>query len=480
MAILQYCASGCALMLALGASPAARAASAPPAIDWLTYGGSPTRDNYNGMETVLSPANVPGLVEKWHLTLPDKLAFQPSLVRGVQTAGGRQDLLIESSPGGGVWAIAPQTGHIVWSATIKPRQISCGGAHATLGYGEPVTIDKANARGFVVDGNGMLHAYALATGTDMEGYPVQVIDSANLAAPSWVHYASPTLIGSLLYLTTAAVGQCENTSHHYHGQVIAFDTASRKIAARYYPMGNGAELGGGMWSAGGVVKDPESNLLWVSTGNGLPSPQNTGAAEKIIALDRALQVSSINGPVLPPGGDYDFGAAPLLYHPPSCPPMLAAVNKTGILVTYRRATMTNGVQQTIDISSHSGAPSYGMPAYDSANNIMLASSPADSANTAFRHGLIAFKLGGSCALSTLWQRQAGPNGAGNPGASPFIANGVVYFGEGTDQTIGAFNEQTGAPLWTSPMLQGPVKAPPLVVNGTLYAAGGNTLYAFGP
>jgi outer membrane protein assembly factor BamB len=63
---------------------------------------------------------------------------------------------------------------------------------------------------------------------------------------------------------------------------------------------------------------------------------------------------------------------------------------------------------------------------------------------------------------------------------PTVANGVVYFGDGTGSTEYAFAAATGRELWHSSAITGSVYAPATVVNGRVYVpAWDGELYAFG-
>ena len=455
-------------------------AMAQPTIDWPTFGGNAQRNNYNAVETTLSPTTVPGLKRLWRTKLGIDNAFQPSLVRQVTTPTGTFDLLFVTLPQGTVTALNAANGNVVWSTTVPPTQLSCPGYSTQKGIGEPVTIDVANDRAFVVDAGGLLHALSLSTGAEMAGYPVEVIDGPNLAAPTWVHYASPTLVGTNLYIGTAAVGHCESSSIPYHGQVIEFNTATMSVAQRFFPMGNGAIVGGGFWGSGGLAAEADGSYLWGATANALPPPQNTGNAEKVVQLDMNLNQIAANGPTLPPSGDLDFGSTPLPFQPTGCPPMLAAINKSGKLLTYNRTSLSAGPLQLLHISNGGGSSKFiGMPSFDPVTNSIYVSNPKDSEDGTYPHGLIALQANASCQLSLLWQQTIGPNGNISPAVTPFIANGVVYYAEGSAQEMTAFNAASGAILWTSGTLGGYANAPPLVVNGRVFVGAGVFMNAFG-
>jgi outer membrane protein assembly factor BamB len=472
------CRAASFLWLAVAWFVLAGQARAQTTIDWPSFGGSAQRTSYNASETVLSTATVPGLKPHWQVRMASPVIVQPSLVRQVATPSGTFDLLIVTESGGAVTALDAATGNVIWSVAIPPTQLGCMGASKLMGIGEPATIDVAAGIAYVVDAGGKLHALSVANGTEQAGYPVEIIDPGNLAASTWVHYASPTLVGTNLYVGTAAF--CESPQVPYHGQIIEFSTASASVVARFYPMGNGAILGGGFWGSGGLAAEPDGSFLWGGTANALPAPQGGGNAEKVLQLDPNLNLIAANGPGLPRGGDLDFGSTPLLFQPPGCPPMLAAMNKSGLLVIYDRTSLSSGPIQTLAISdgSHDGK-FIGMPSFDPVTNAVYVANPLDSQSGIYLHGLVALQANASCQLSLLWQQTLGENGNKSPSVTPMVANGVVYFAEGLAGHITAFDAALGTLLWDSGTLRGATFASPFVANGILYGAAGRFIYAFG-
>jgi len=446
-------------------------------IDWPTFGLNTIRNNYNASETTLSTANVPGMKLHWKTKVGEAFKYQPSLVRQVTTPSGTFDLVIATLVDGNVTALNAATGKVVWTASLGETQIPCPGSTASWGIGEPATLDIPNGRAFVVDAGGMLHALSLSTGAEMAGYPVEVIDASNLAAGTWVHYSSPTLIGTSLYLSTSAF--CETKTVPYHGQVIEFSTTSATVVNRFYPLGNGNVLGGGVWGTGGVAMDPSGSSLWIGTANALPPPQNTGNAEKVMQIDLNLNTLAANGPVLKSSGDLDFGSTPLLFQPVGCPPMVAAMNKSGLIVVYNSGNLAAGATQTLNVSDGSGSGKLiGMPSFDPVTNTVYVGDPKDSSDGTYLHGLLALQANASCQLSLAWQQTVGTNDNESPSVTPVIANGVVYYSEGTAGVLAAFNASTGAPLWTSGDI-GKADDASIIVNGQVIVGAGKFVYAYG-
>jgi outer membrane protein assembly factor BamB len=65
---------------------------------------------------------------------------------------------------------------------------------------------------------------------------------------------------------------------------------------------------------------------------------------------------------------------------------------------------------------------------------------------------------------------------------PTVANGVVYYGDGSDDRLLAYNAATGKKLWGSgSLITDGIWAAPTVANGELFVGSWDGhLYAFGP
>jgi outer membrane protein assembly factor BamB len=92
--------------------------------------------------------------------------------------------------------------------------------------------------------------------------------------------------------------------------------------------------------------------------------------------------------------------------------------------------------------------------------------------------MVALREGADCRLALAWQKTVGPDPS--VVSVPVLANGVVYYGDGTGGQVLAFDATTGNALWSSPQFAGPIFAEPIVVNGHVYAgAWDQELHAFG-
>ena len=157
--------------------------------------------------------------------------------------------------------------------------------------------------------------------------------------------------------------------------------------------------------------------------------------------------------------------------------MLATENKAGALFVYARDHISAGPAQRIQMSDPHDFSFIGLPAYDPVTRALFVANTSDEGQ--FRHGMVAMGVQPSCSLKPVWQQVRGADNS--PTSPPTVANGVVYWGDGSGNQAFAFDAATGQELWNSgATIAGPVQAAPIVANGRLYVfAWDNTVHAFG-
>jgi outer membrane protein assembly factor BamB len=447
---------------------------------WTTFGYNSQRTGYNPTEATLSPQTVPQMALHWSVDLGAPILTQPILYNGLVFVG---------TLSGSFVALNALTGATVWAIQTPTTTTACQDfyvSNGTVGVINTPTIDRTANRIFFVAGDGTLHALDVATGQELPGYPLQILDPAN-AAPQTVVWSSPTLLQSplgavsQLYITTAST--CDILP--FHGQVISVATNTATVANRWFTNGADGPSGGGIWGWGGLSLEPNLSALYGASGNALPDPEDFPNSDAVIELNPQLQLVAANAPTLGVGTDRDFGATPVVYQTPGCPPRIAAMNKTGVLFVYDRSSIGNGPTQAIQISNPlvSHGHFVGLPAFDPVLNQLYLGSTDDAVAGPYQHGLIALGVQADCSLGLAWQQQVGIPAQlpYDPVIPPVVANGVVYYATGIASQVYAFNTATGATLWSSgALLQAGIYAPPMVAGGQLIVGGlDNKLYAFG-
>src|SRR2546423_5990469 len=307
-----------ALGVTVGASPVA-------AIDWPMYGFNRQRTGENPFESIITPSTVAGLHMLWSFDLGAVTIMQPVLAAGVIVNGSRKDLVYMGAEHGDLYAIDVNSGTMVWHRNLGSQHTSCFILpDGIFGVSGSPFLDRANNRMFVVGGDGKMYALDLSTGATLSGWPVAVTPD-----PSHEHtYGAVNVSNGIAYAEIASY--CDFTP--YHGKVVAINISTQKRMGAFSPAGSSID-GGGIWGPGGVSIDPATGHVFTATGNALTNPDSFRYCENVVELSSGLRVLGANYPGLT-GFDVDFGATPILYQPPGCAPMVAAKNKTGVLVTY--------------------------------------------------------------------------------------------------------------------------------------------------
>jgi outer membrane protein assembly factor BamB len=265
-----------------------------------------------------------------------------------------------------------------------------------------------------------------------------------------------TLFNGRLYAETSS--HCD--FGQYRGRIVAIDTAVHAIthALNLEPAN---VLGGSVWGWGGVSVDPANGDVFAATGNALGPNEDAGYANSVLRLDRDLKLLASNQPNLE-GVDDDFGSTPVLYQHIGCPPQFAVLRKDGRLFVYNRDSIATGPTQTIVLE---GFSLDGLVAYSKSTGLIYVATTKNSGG--YVAGMHAFQVQPNCTLALKWQTGVAYD-AGQTTSTPVVANGVVYFGNGFDPTLYAFNATTGQKLWTSgKTITGGIYAAPIVIDGTV-------------
>ncbi len=436
-------------------------------MDWDTYGADNQRSGFNPSEDALEPSTV-GLIRRiWSTELGAAILTQPVVASGVLLKHQRRpvDLIFAATERGRMAAMDAETGRIVWSRWLGYQHVPfCGDlpGHDFGITGTPV-IDRSRHSIYATGGDGRLYELDLATGRTKRRWV--------MTNDPWHEndYSALTLVNGTLYVPYS--GNCD--TNPYHGFLAAIRVRDGKRIGTWFP--SGAQYGGSIWAYGGVSADPGGSIF-AAVGNTQGSNEHAGYGENVVRLTPDLRVVAANYPGLP-SGDADFGATPVLFQRPGCPPELAVGNKYGSFFLYDRDQISSGPVQRIELGGSGFGQSglLGAAAYWPKTATVFVTTPLDRGQ--YRHGLDAFRVTASCRLSFEWSATDGPDG---DDSSPTVAADVVYFGDGYGHRVVAFDARTGRFLWDSgSAIHTSVYAGPTVVNGMVYVSSvGGTVSAF--
>lgn len=460
-----------ALMVAVFGLPAPTPSPGPSPADWLTMAYDNKRTGYNPNETSLGVSNAGGVHALWAqpLQISGQVA-EPVYASNVQINGQPVNVLYVSSGSGQAIAINADTGGILWTHQMGTVTYMCGTSSFTFGANGAAAIDRARNRIYVPDGAAGVHALDMSTGAEISGWPVTIATQPdhNFIYSGVTYNAAD---GSL-YAETSST--CDISP--WTGRITLINTTTAAIVNNFFPA-QGVS-GGGIWGFGGASIDPSTNNVYIAVGNSDNTggaSQTAGYSEQVVELTPDL--STVLGNFyaqLPVGPDNDFGATPMLFQPPGCPLLAAAVNKSGLFVLYTASNISAGPTQAIQMSITSDSGDFiGLPAYDPVTNLVYVGLPATQG--IYNPGLGAFSIQPNCTLNPTpaWSANFGADGSlistDAPRSPISIANGVVYVSDYRTAVTYAFNAATGAQLWSQP-LNGKGIVGPIVVNGHLYTS----------
>jgi outer membrane protein assembly factor BamB len=343
-----------------------------------------------------------------------------------------------------VVALAASTGKELWRRSLGTvAAAKCG----TYGISSTGAIDLARGRVYVIGASGELHALSLATGEEAPGWPVRLIERTRY---EYV-WGGLRLSGTQLYVPVASY--CDEPDPHgraAEGQLIALDTRTASVAGTFDPVPGPANLGG-IWGWGGVAAEPGGTVLYTGVGNSHVRDEtcrcfvdDAGYGDRIVALtpDLSSVLASNKPAVVPPQGDEDFGAAPLVFQPAGCPPLLAAKNKLGHFFVWDRRRIDAGPVADFAVSD-AVAAFVGAPSYSRARGTFFVSqTTVHGRGTGY--GITAFAAARGCVLHPIWKSTIG---AGNV-PPPLVVGDVVFSPRGSVGGFGVLSAVNGHQLWS--------------------------------
>jgi outer membrane protein assembly factor BamB len=386
-------------------------------------------------------------------------------------------LLYVATEAGSVYALSATSGAIVWRrelGTVKTDE--CG----TWGITSTGAIDVPRGLLYVIGATGDLHALATATGAEADGFPRQIV-----ARPAYEYVWSGLRIArDRLYVAIASYCDVGGPDGAFpEGGVVSIPLDRPDEATVWDPVPGPGNLGG-IWGWGGVSVDPVDGTIYTGVGNSHVWSQecscyvdDVGYGNHVVRLTPDLgSVIDSDLPDLPSTGDYDFGAAPLLFQPKGCPPLAAANNKVGSLFIWNRKRLAAGPLVSIPLAD-GVSPFVGAPAWSARDQTMYADQ-AVLYNDRGRlgNGVRAFRVATRCRFQAIW---AMPLGDGNQ-AKPLVVGDVVFATGGTPGGFYALDARNGARLWSFPT-EGRTVAAMITVAGTVFGADtSGAVYAFRP
>jgi outer membrane protein assembly factor BamB len=446
-------------------------ATAAETTSWPAYGRVTQLTNQTD-STSIGAETARRLRLAWTTALDGAVVASPVSAR-VSINGSEQQVVYVTTESGSVYALAADGGYVLWHRSFEPVATdACG----TYGFSSTGVIDSQRHALYEIGADGLLHAFDLSTGEDHAGWPITVIRRTGF---EYV-WGGLQLIDGHLYVPVASY--CDEPDADgvaAEGRLVSVDPDTAQIVATFDTVAGYGNLGG-IWGWGGVATDSAGTTLYTGVGNSYVHEENcdcivddAGYGDKIVALtpDLSQVLASNKPPIVPNTGDEDFGAAPVVFQPRGCPPLIAAKNKMGVVFVWNRAQIDSGPIATFGLGDGT-SPFVGAPSYDPVREQLFVSQVVVRAAEP-AYGLAAIGVGRGCSLRLAWKRIFG-SGDQPP---PIVVGDAVFDTGGADGGFGALSE-TGKVVWTYPTAT-PTLAPMIEVDGTVIGAdvAGN-VYAF--
>ncbi|HTV91748.1 MAG TPA: PQQ-binding-like beta-propeller repeat protein [Verrucomicrobiae bacterium] len=467
------------------ASPGATATGSPvpsgTALNWPVFGHDPARSGVDVGDTTLNASNVSTLVEKWQISFGSGNVADstPILLANVTIGNTAQQMLYQTDKNGETFAIAAQTGKIVWTYSTTGSNITDSTPAA----------DPSGTAIYVPGIDGKVHKLNAATGAEVSasGFPATI----TLIPGTEKDASALNVANGYLYATTSGY---YGDAPYYDGHVVSVNLStgatnvfnSLCISQTTLPTNSScANSDSGIWARGGAVVDPYPSMngeVYVATGNGLyDGTDNYGDSVIVLTANVSMMVGSYTPSTYAnlQSGDIDLGStSPTLLPVQSTsttPLMLVQGGKDSVLRLLNRSPLpgVSGELQEINLPDRL----YATPAvWTNAEGVTYIF-------FGLPNQIDAYELetnGGTSSLVQAWSAQDGSTSG--EGTSPVVSNGIVFVA--MDNAIYALSAQTGSKLWSSASTAhsiGPVHwQSPIVINGWVYCSDQNgNLTAYG-
>lgn len=509
--------SAFALILALVPPHAGATGSSAWSCQWGMYGGNPDRAFAYTCASGINRLTAPTLIPAWAYKTPGTVTASPVVVGGGLFVGDWT---------GTMYALTADKGELIWKYQTSPAPGAAFGPIVSSAAVADVEIDGRPTR-LVIFGSGP-RLYALTANTGSPTTPPQAVWIAdfgqiveNPARPDPTEIeSSPVVWNGRVYVgmdthdrPASQVGDCEGTTDDTPipcvGGLLVLDAVTGDLIWKFDP-----ELGitigptgvptspppadrphtgcGGIW--GSPTLDTATATVYFGTANcqsDHPDAWNTPHAEAITALD--ANTGAVKWTFQPHEDfnhkDWDFGATPNLFVDAAGNKVLGAGNKDGF---YYALHADDGKQlwpaaphvgygdafgDDFAIGGFIGSPAVARLGTGTDEKVFVVGGTAiapplgEEGIKGYYHAIDA--ADGSNPWIDPLTGQIPTGGLGGPSyAASATVNGVAFSGA-LDNLFKAYDAETGAILWTTPLL-GPISSGPAIAGDWVYVGSGTS------
>ena len=463
------------LLLAAGAAAERRGGGADPAgsvpdpLAWTAYGGNTQLTGFSDTSAV-SPADARTFRVQWAAQLDGGVVASPLV------SAGRAYVATEA---GSVYALDLVTGALLWKRTLG-TQVATGEDCGSYGVSGTGAIDTKRGLLYVISADGRLQALRLDDGTTAPGWPLTLTTRPEVE----YDWGGLQIVDDHLYVPFASY--CDDVDAQGFagdGRVVSVDLSGPTVDAVFDTVPGPDNLGG-VWGYGGISAEPDGSAIYTAVGNSWVTDPATGElydaagyGDSVVRLTAGLvPVASDRPATVPTAGDYDFGAAPVLFQPEGCPPLAAANNKDGLLYVWDRDDLAAGPILADGIGTVS-APFVGAPSWSPRRQMLFDASAAVVRNgTNLGDGVTAYAVGAGCTFDRVWSTVTGI-GTQPP---PLVLGDVLFADGGYAGGFTALDATNGDVLYTFPTEAPTFAGPAAAGNLVLTADYDGVVRAFGP
>ena len=455
------------------------------AYDWPQFGFNSQHSGNNTLENTLNSSNVANLNRFMHVTLPDVADGAPAFLSVVSTSGGVRNLVFVTTKNGFIVALDWRTGETVWSHQNGPGSCKINGGSDTCYTTSSPAIDPNRQFVYSYGLDGYVHKYQVGDGHEVTigGWPelatLKPYDEKGSSALSVVTARNGT---SYLYVTN---GGYPGDAGDYQGHVTAINLSNGNQNVFNTMCSNQVKhfshndpdctgpVQSAIWARPGVIYDAATDKIYMATGNGTFDPASHFWGDSVFALrpdgtgaggDPLDSYTPTNFQDLQ-NGDTDLGStAPAILPNSSIYPHLAVQGGKDAILRLINLDNLSGQGG----KGFTGGEVFSMTVPQGGEILTQPAvwvNPADNSTWVFvanDNGISGLKLivsGGNPSLESQWN-------IGSGGSSPIVANGVLYYASGN--SLSALDPVTDAVLWNDTQIGGIHWESPIVVNGLLY------------
>jgi outer membrane protein assembly factor BamB len=461
-------------------STAATASTSAPAsgADWPTFDHGAQRSGVGPASTGITAANLRRLATRV-VHIDGTVDSSPIELSGVVVGGRTRDVVVVTTTYGRTIALDPATGIKLWE--FVPGDIGAYQGSPQITTATP-TADPDRRYVYAASPDGQIHKLVLATGREVRSghWPVRVTFDARREKLD----GALNLIGRWVIATT---GGYYGDAPTYEGHVVLIDRTSGHIAGVWNaecsnehhlldpPSSCRADTsfgGSAIWGREGVVVEPGSGRLLVSTGNG-PFNGSTDWGDSVLELSptasRLLHNWTPRDQAQLNTHDTDLGSTePALLAPQHGYHLAVQGGKDGMLHLLN-LNLLDGTRggaggrtggELEDISSPGGGEVLTAPVtWSHAGRAYLF--VADDAGTA----AYTVRVAGRPRLVTLWRN-------GSAGTSPVLAGGLLYIYDERAGALKVYRPLSGQLIRSLPAASGHWNSP-IIVGGRIVLPTGN-------